>query len=321
MNIGQSIKKYRCMRGLTQAQLSDMLHISTQAVSKWENSVSSPDINMLPQIAKCLMVSTDELFGLSTEVKLVRVANLMKSGEELPVDVFKGCENYLKDQLNVYEDKRRINSLLACLYSQRRIYDANRVAEYAKPAIVSNPELEDCHGYLNEAIGRHSRNWLASNHSDIIDFYKCLVNTNDVTNPIISYYYLIDNLIADHRTKEAQYYLEIIEGRPDFCQYMLYIYRAYIALAGFDVHTADSIINEGCQEFKENARFLFEVAQYYAEKCDFEKAICFFNTSYDCLNDKDSLLAREALQCIAKIRNIVGGESTVEYYKMIQTSK
>lgn len=61
--IGEVISKKRTALGLTQAQLADALHISFQAVSKWENNAASPNIEMLPRLAAVLGTSVDALVG------------------------------------------------------------------------------------------------------------------------------------------------------------------------------------------------------------------------------------------------------------------
>lgn len=61
-NISENIKKLREAQHLTQEQLANSLGISYQAVSKWENAVTTPDIMMLPLIAQIFDVSIDDLF-------------------------------------------------------------------------------------------------------------------------------------------------------------------------------------------------------------------------------------------------------------------
>jgi transcriptional regulator with XRE-family HTH domain len=63
INIGKNIKSFRHRCGFTQAYLSERLGISVQAVSKWENGTSMPDIMLLPEIAREFGVSIDELFS------------------------------------------------------------------------------------------------------------------------------------------------------------------------------------------------------------------------------------------------------------------
>ena len=46
--IGERIKYHRKRLGMTQEQLAERIGVSAQAVSKWENNLSCPDISILP---------------------------------------------------------------------------------------------------------------------------------------------------------------------------------------------------------------------------------------------------------------------------------
>ena len=61
--IGSVIAQKRKRLGMTQQRLAEKLHISFQAVSKWENGSTAPDISLLPQLACILETSVDELVG------------------------------------------------------------------------------------------------------------------------------------------------------------------------------------------------------------------------------------------------------------------
>ena len=63
MTIGTNIKRLRQNKGVTQEQLGDVLGISSQAVSKWENESALPDILILPKLADYFGISIDELMG------------------------------------------------------------------------------------------------------------------------------------------------------------------------------------------------------------------------------------------------------------------
>ncbi len=62
MNIGQTIRALRKERGLTQEQLACAIGVSFQAVSKWENHLTLPDITLAPVIASYFGITMDELF-------------------------------------------------------------------------------------------------------------------------------------------------------------------------------------------------------------------------------------------------------------------
>ena len=61
--IGGRIKYHRKRLGLTQEQLAARMGVSAQAVSKWENDLSCPDISILPELAALFGISVDELLG------------------------------------------------------------------------------------------------------------------------------------------------------------------------------------------------------------------------------------------------------------------
>lgn len=65
--IGDNIAKWRKEQGITQDQLAEKLSVSAQAVSKWENGVSLPDITLLPQLASLFKVTLDQLFSREVE--------------------------------------------------------------------------------------------------------------------------------------------------------------------------------------------------------------------------------------------------------------
>lgn len=72
VKIGGFISGKRKELGMTQQQLADRLNISFQAVSKWENGSTFPNVELLPELSKVMEVTVDEL-----------LAGCQKDGEEL----------------------------------------------------------------------------------------------------------------------------------------------------------------------------------------------------------------------------------------------
>lgn len=60
-NLGKKITEYRKGAHLTQKDLGDMLNVSPQAVSKWENGQSEPDAFTIKRLCEIFKISTDEL--------------------------------------------------------------------------------------------------------------------------------------------------------------------------------------------------------------------------------------------------------------------
>ena len=68
IKIGTKIKTLRKQKNISQEVFANYLGVSFQAVSKWENGTTMPDVTMFPAIASFFGVSTDELFDFVLEV-------------------------------------------------------------------------------------------------------------------------------------------------------------------------------------------------------------------------------------------------------------
>ena len=183
--------------------------------------------------------------------------------------------------------------------------DARKVSKYARTAIKLQPEHKDCQWLLNMAEGAYVWDWNIYEHSSIIDFYKDVIKNDNIQPPTPApYYYLIDHLIADHRTKEAREYLKIYQTLPAHKPFMVPIYLAHIALAEFDEKTADHCIEEAFKKYASESGFLFETAQYFARKCDYEKAIQLYEKAWK-MEENSKPRFTDALHGIAKIYGIM----------------
>lgn len=69
--LGKRIVSHRKRMKLTQDQLAEKLCVTPQAISKWENDISCPDISLLPKIAELFGITTDSLLGCGTEQKTI----------------------------------------------------------------------------------------------------------------------------------------------------------------------------------------------------------------------------------------------------------
>ena len=302
MELGKKIKQLRFKASLTQEQLAESVGVSAQAVSKWENSVAMPDIALLPKLAEIFGVSIDDLFDLTVEQRLNRIENRMDREDELPQDIFREYEDFLKTQLGDETYKKRATSLLACLYWHRMNAAAEKASRYAREAIRRDPGEKDCQWILQKAAGHAAWDWNVSNHSRAVEFWRGIVEENPGIR--LPYYYLLDNLIADHRADEAERWLERYCSLEKANPVMKTVYRAYIALARFDEPSADRIMEELLAEQPGNDAVLFETAQYYAAKCDYDKAIDCYERSFAA--DPKRPRFTDALMGIRDIYEIMG---------------
>ncbi len=158
--IGNRISKYRKEKGLTQEELASMLGVSSQAVSKWENDVSCPDIQLLPQLCRILGISSDELLtGSRDEVRLVPVEQ-RKSVDELTLRVRVNSAEGDKVRVNLpmplvklaiemgIEVAPQMNGLEAA-----KNIDMNRIMDLVEKGVVGKlVEVESSEGDIVEVV-------------------------------------------------------------------------------------------------------------------------------------------------------------------------
>lgn len=78
--LNERIKELRTAMNISQVELGDMLGVSKQSVSNWENDNILPSVDMLMKIAKFFRVSCDYLLGMTSD-KTINVSEL--SDEEI----------------------------------------------------------------------------------------------------------------------------------------------------------------------------------------------------------------------------------------------
>ena len=123
MRLSDYIKDYRKNNNLSQTDLANLLYVSKQAISKWENDKALPDVTMYPTLSKLLKVSVDELMGLKQNKQkinknklifilficliiflLVIVATIKTSEIAEQKEIKKECETHLQTELPKIEE-------------------------------------------------------------------------------------------------------------------------------------------------------------------------------------------------------------------------
>ena len=99
--IGSRISALRRKKNMTQEELAAEMGVSAQAVSKWENDLSCPDISLLPQLAKLLGITTDELLGSESPVTQLLPEEKRKPVDDMILRVFVHSKDGDKVKVNL----------------------------------------------------------------------------------------------------------------------------------------------------------------------------------------------------------------------------
>lgn len=101
MPINIVIQEQRKLLGLTQEQVADYLGVSTPAVSKWEKGITSPDIGLLPPLARLLKIDLNTLFCFSEDLSADEIGffcnKLTKQAREDILSAFDVAEAKIHD--------------------------------------------------------------------------------------------------------------------------------------------------------------------------------------------------------------------------------
>jgi transcriptional regulator with XRE-family HTH domain len=121
MNIGETLKKLRREKDMTQEQLAEYLKISTQAVSKWETNLSLPDITLIPMLANILDTSADILLGIDITAKEKRIQDIVDRADKYLYTGYhvKATEIFRKGLKEYPNSYKIMNGLMNCVWKER----------------------------------------------------------------------------------------------------------------------------------------------------------------------------------------------------------
>ena len=139
--IGQTIRRLRKERNFTQEELAEQLNISAQAVSKWENGMSMPDISQVVPLASVFGVTTDVLFGIEGTNAAEEAYRIVSEAEEIKqygeLSTYLAAYDRLLEGLQKYPNNLILLNncvgfgLSLCLPENGWLYAADRAEEIA----------------------------------------------------------------------------------------------------------------------------------------------------------------------------------------------
>ena len=276
MTLGKIMKQLRKEAFLSQEQLAAKLNITAQAVSKWENEESYPDILFLPKIAAIFGVKIDELFDYQAESAYQQIECMLEKERYFTNTEFTKSENFLLEQLSTNPNDLHALTVLGDLYHEYAKRLDEKAATYTKQAIMINPDNKDLHNTFHNAMHGGNLDWNVANHSELIQFYQNFIQEHPTVTR--AYLYLLDNLIDDGRLDEARNILKrrsivTTDCLNDFYQILIDEKRK-----GFE-NTREEY-NNYLKQYESDWKAYFSVANRYASYGEYEEAIALFEKSF-----------------------------------------
>ena len=113
LKIGEKIKELRKSRNVTQERLAEYLHISYQAVSKWENALALPDLSLIPALSNFFGVSADYLLGIAPDRNDAAVQRYIDRADQCShTGKLDMSIEIIREALQTYPNNHRLLSML-----------------------------------------------------------------------------------------------------------------------------------------------------------------------------------------------------------------
>ena len=151
LNIGENIKKLRKEKEITQEEFAEILGVSCQSVSRWENSSCYPDIELIPTIASFFSISADKLMGID---EITENENVEKYLERFQLAISNGrldeCIEIAREGIKEYPNNYvLLNKLMYALFGS--CDDDGNIPQWKENMIKYDAEITA----LGERIMKH----------------------------------------------------------------------------------------------------------------------------------------------------------------------
>lgn len=307
MNIGNEIKRLRKLKGISQNDLAEVLHVTAQSISKWESGGSFPDINQLPAIASFFGITIDELFVYPTDLEYERIEKAIENGNPLSNEVFMHSEEFLLKEIRKNPENHRALSMLGDLYHFEACSLNDKAVHYAMEALRIKPDNKFDLNTLNNASNGYINDWNISCHYKLIEKLYSLTR-NYPQNSERTKLFLMDNLIADGRLEEAE---GILKDNPELKLYVIYEVMIDEKRMGF-AGARDSYYKL-TEKYSNEWTILMEVANRLAFNGEYQDAIATYEKAHACAPKPRYT---DMLACIAWLNRSIGNKkAAVEAYK------
>ena len=310
LDFGGKIKTLRLSKSMTQEQLAQRLRVSPQAVSKWENGVTLPDIQLLPELSILLGTSIDALFSMTDDKRMERIDNMLWDQRFLSREEFEAEERFLKDKCLEPDAQARATLLLAELYCKRAREYRELASPLARKALELLPDYEKAaHTALFEAEGGVFPDWNDVNHHRTIEFYKDFIARHPGQRR--AYFWLLDLLIDDGRCPDARKYLEKMNRLGE--SYHSDLYLGMILEKEGKPEEAAACWERMTQKDPDNWQSWFARADRLAKRCAYPEAIALYEKAL-ALSPRPRFT--DPVNAIAQLYEIQGQyEKAIEFYQ------
>ena len=118
LKIGENIKRLRKDIDITQEEFAEIIGVSCQSVSRWENDQCYPDIELIPTIADFFNISADKLMGIDDQAEKTNVNKYLDAFQEaISIGKIEKCINIARKAVAEFPNNYKLlNKLMYALF-------------------------------------------------------------------------------------------------------------------------------------------------------------------------------------------------------------
>ncbi len=312
MKINQIIKQKRNELNLSQKDIADYLGVSSVAISKWENGVCYPDIELLPSLARLLNVDLNTLLSFNEDLSDVEVHEfinqLFPMGKTNNFD-----ETFVKatNKIREYNTSYNLILLVATMLYSNLLNEENERYEYYHQEIIKL--FQRCFDCPDILIKEQATSMLFSNYLNKLDYIAAQnlldkLNTTTVDKEILSANLAFKQ--EDYQYASQLYESKLLSTITKVQDLILYIIN--VAIKQKDFNKANFLA-----DISKQSAMLFELYPFLYSSASFEVATQsenIQNTYEIAINmlqvlDQDFDASKSTLYQNIKAKKIVGNDN------------
>lgn len=175
VSLADKLKELRKLKNVSQEKLAEYLGVSFQAISKWENGVTSPDILLLPDIARYYGITVDELLQVEQidadkyfEEVCSKAEKLFRDGKRVEIiPLWREAYKKLPNDIRVKE------MLMSIYFDTDRVKYQNEIIELGTEIYNANFFEGGNSYYQGQAIQQIACTYYANGNSEKADEWAC----------------------------------------------------------------------------------------------------------------------------------------------------
>lgn len=268
MKIGETIRKYRKQKNMTQEEMANRLGVTAPAVNKWENGNSYPDIMLLAPIARMLDISLDTLLSFREELTAGEVGSLVvELNERLKNGTYEEAFEWAKHKIEEFPNCEQL------IWTSALLLDVEGIKKG-----VQEPEKYDaciC-GWYSRALESREEEIRIQAAGSLFGFYL-RKKEYEKAEEYLKYFSMRD---PERKSRQARLYAETGRIQEAYQAYeeLIYAQRQLLSMVFGQMCTLAAQEEDWQRahmlvEKQSKLEKIFEMGEYYEASCRLELAV------------------------------------------------